>query len=292
MTLSIWAVCISPTVAQLTTEQQRPFAFSLVFSLGIGIGALGGLFGGRLPGWLAQHTHLSIDPLRLVLLVSCAIVLLGIFPVARLTFAKPNLTARARPTFLSPFLLRFLPAIALWGLVTGSFSPFANVYFAQHLHMPLPQIGNAFSLSQIAQVAAVLLAPLLFRRLGLVSGIVVTQISAALLLCLLASTHTPLGATIGYMGFTAFQWMNEPGLYSLLMDRVPAEQREGAAASNSLVMSASQALAAMLAGGAFARFGYPAPMLAIACIAAVAAAFFWYLVDAPSPSTALEHGRI
>jgi predicted MFS family arabinose efflux permease len=86
--------------------------------------------------------------------------------------------------------------------------------------------------------------------------------------------------------------MNEPGLYSLLMDRVPAEQREGAAASNSLVMSASQALAAMLAGGAFARFGYPAPMLAIACIAAVAAAFFWYLVDAPSPNPALEHGRI
>ena len=50
MVLSLWAVCISPTVAHTTSEQQRPFAFSLVFSLGIGVGALGGLAGSRLPG--------------------------------------------------------------------------------------------------------------------------------------------------------------------------------------------------------------------------------------------------
>jgi len=72
----------------------------------------------------------------------------------------------------------------------------------------------------------------------------------------IATTQT---LTVGYMAFTAFQWMNEPGLYSLLMDRVPPERPEGAAASNSLVTSASQALAAMLAGAAFARFGYPLP---------------------------------
>jgi predicted MFS family arabinose efflux permease len=94
------------------------------------------------------------------------------------------------------------------------------------------------------------------------------------------------------MGFTAFQWMNEPGLYSLLMDRVSPEQREGAAASHSLVMSASQALAAMLAGAAFARFGYPASMLSIASIAAIAAGLFWYLVGARRPQSALELHRI
>jgi predicted MFS family arabinose efflux permease len=297
ITLSIWAVCISPAVAQMTTERQRPFAFSLVFSLGIGVGALGGLFGGRLPGWLAHHTPFTADPLRLVLLLSCALVALGLWPVSRLRFDRPDLhtqalPTRARPALLSPFLLRFLPAIALWSLVTGSFSPFANVYFAHHMQMSLPQIGNAFSLSQIAQVAAVLLAPLLFRRFGLVTGIVFTQLSAATLLCILASIHSPLAATIGYMAFTAFQWMNEPGLFSLLMDRVPPDQREGAAASNSLVTSASQALAAMLAGAAFARFGYPAPMISIAVIATLAAALFWYLVGSRQPHTALELDRV
>ena len=292
ITLSIWAVCISPAVAQMTTERQRPFAFSLIFSLGIGVGALGGLFGGRLPGWFAHHPHFASEPQRLVLLLSCAVVAIGLWPVSRLHFIRPDLPTRARPTLLSPFLLRFLPAIALWSLVTGSFSPFANVYFAHHMQMSLPQIGNAFSLSQIAQVAAVLAAPLLFRRFGLVTGIVFTQLSAATLLCILASIHSPLAATIGYMAFTAFQWMNEPGIYSLLMDRVPPDQREAAAASNSLVSSASQALAAMLAGAAFARFGYPTPMISIAIIATLAAALFWYLVGSRQPRTALSLDRV
>jgi len=35
MTLSMWAVCLSPTVAQLTKERTRPFAFSLVLSVGM-----------------------------------------------------------------------------------------------------------------------------------------------------------------------------------------------------------------------------------------------------------------
>lgn len=292
--LSIWAVCVSPSVAQITTEEQRPFAFSLVFSLGIGVGALGGFLGGQLPGYLARHSLLRVpvEPYRLVLLLSCALVALGIWPVAHLTFTRPDLPQQARPSFLSPFLLRFLPAIAAWTLVTGSFSPFANVYFAQHLHMSLPQIGNAFSLSQLMQVAAVLAAPLLFRRWGLVSGIVFTQLAAATFLCVLASIHSPLAAILGYMAFAAFQWMNEPGLYSLLMDRVSPEQREGAAASNSLVISAASALAAMLAGAAFAKFGYPASMFTIAAIAVVAAVLFWRLVGSRSPEPALELNRI
>lgn len=292
--LSIWAVCISPCVAQMTTEEQRPFAFSLVFSLGIGVGALGGFLGGQLPGFLARHRILPFpaDPLRLVLLLSCALVALGIWPVARLSFTRPNLPQRARPTFLSPFLMRFLPAIAAWTLVTGSFSPFANVYFAQHLRMSLPQIGNAFSLGQLMQVVAVLAAPLLFRRWGLVSGIVFTQLAAATFLCVLAAIHSPLAATFGYMGFAAFQWMNEPGLYSLLMDRVSPDQREGAAASNSLVISATSALAAMVAGAAFTKFGYPASMFAIAAIAVFAAVLFWRLVGEQSPQPTLELDHI
>ena len=46
---SFYAVSIAPTVAQLTTDRARPFGFSLFFSLGIGIGVLAGLAGGRLP---------------------------------------------------------------------------------------------------------------------------------------------------------------------------------------------------------------------------------------------------
>ncbi|HEY6375381.1 MAG TPA: MFS transporter, partial [Edaphobacter sp.] len=138
VTLSAWAICLAPAVAQLTDERQRPFAFSLVFSLGIGVGALGGFVGSRLPGWLTSHHILfqRLQPDQLVLLCSCGIVALGLWPVTKLAFKHAPLPKRTRP-FLAPGLLRLLPAIAIWSLVTGSFSPFANVYFARHLRMSL-----------------------------------------------------------------------------------------------------------------------------------------------------------
>ena len=287
--LSAWAVCLSPAVANLAGEKQRPFAFSLLFSLGIGLGALGGFAGGRFPAWFTgHHVHLgALLPVQLVLLASCSIVAVGIWPAAKLRFIESNIAERPRP-LISPFLLRYLPAIAVWSLVTGSFSPLASVYLARHVHLSLPQIGNAFSLSQIAQVAAVLLAPMLFRRWGLVGGIVFTQVAAAILLLTLAASADPLAATASYICFSAFQWMNEPGLYSLLMNMVPTEARGGASASNSLVMSSSQAIAATLAGGAFVQYGYPVALRGIAVIALIAAALFWRMRTRPERESARE----
>ena len=280
-TLSAWAVCLSPVVAQLTNEKQRPVAFSLLLSLGIGLAALGGLAGSRLPALMSRHLRVgNLDPQQMVLLLSCGIVVFGIWPVAKLTLTRPRVVEKPRP-LVSPFLLRFLPAIAVWSLVTGSFSPLASVYLARHVHLSLRQIGNAFSLSQIAQVGAVLLAPFLFRRWGLVKGIVFTQVAAAALLLALSSIASPLAVTAAYVGFSAFQWMNEPGLYSLLMNMVPVDDRGGASASNSLVMSASQAVAATLAGAAFVRYGYPPVLRGIALIALLAATLFANLQHRP-----------
>lgn len=281
VTLSAWAVCLSPAVAQLTDEKHRPVAFSLLFSLGIGLGALGGFAGSRLPALAGNYLRVgNLQPEQLVLLLSCGIVAFGIWPVAKLSFTRPRAVEKPRP-LISPFMLRFLPAIAVWSLVTGSFSPLASVYLAKHVHLSLPQIGNAFSLSQIAQVGAVLLAPFLFRRWGLVKGIVFTQIAAAALLLALASIGSPLAAIAAYVGFSAFQWMNEPGLYSLLMNMVAVDDRGGASASNSLVMSASQAVAATLAGAAFVRYGYPPVLRGIALIALLAATLFANLQRRP-----------
>jgi MFS family permease len=52
VTLSLWAICIAPAVAQLTDERHRPFAFSLFFSLGIGVGSIAGLAGAACPACL------------------------------------------------------------------------------------------------------------------------------------------------------------------------------------------------------------------------------------------------
>ncbi len=277
--LSMWAIGIAPAVAQLTEEKHRPFAFSLFFSLGIGVGAIAGIVGGRLPGLLKTHTATTpvVNLEQAVLLLSCGVVAISLWPAMKLRLVHSVLPARSGP-LLSPFLLRFLPAIAVWSLVTGSFSPFANVYFSRHLHMALPEIGTVFSFSQLAQVVAVLAAPFVLRKWGMITGIVSMQCVTALCLFSLAMLHLPVEAGLVYIGFTAFQYMNEPGTYSLLMNGVAEEERGGAAASNSLVVSSMQMIGAALAGGVFSRFGYTSSLTGIGVIALIAAALFWFLL--------------
>ncbi len=78
-----------------------------------------------------------------------------------------------------PFLLRYLPAMALWAAVIAAFTPFANVYLSKNLHVPMTHIGLIFSVAQVVQFCVGLLTPVLFRRLGMVPGIVATQIATA-----------------------------------------------------------------------------------------------------------------
>jgi len=154
------------------------------------------------------------------------------------------------------FLLRFLPAMAIWSIATGAFSPFFNAYFSQYLHVPVQKIGLIFSASQFVQVGAILLAPVVFRKFGLVGGIMYMQIATALALTLLAKSSTVSVIAFTYAGFSALQWMSEPGMYTLLMNRVGPAERSGASALNALVIAGFQALAALVAGGSFVRYGY------------------------------------
>ena len=71
-----------------------------------------------------------------------------------------------------------------------------------------------------------------------------------------------------------FQFMSEPGLYSLLMSGVTKEEQSGASSLNFLVMCSVQTVAVTLAGSAYARFGYPPVLGAAACVALVAALLF------------------
>jgi Uncharacterised nucleotidyltransferase/Major Facilitator Superfamily len=277
--ITIWAVAISPAIAHLTDERSRPFGFSVVFSSGIGVGILANLAASRLPGFFIRlspslsATHAK----QVVLLVASAIVALGLIPLSMLQIEpQPSPEQKLYPR--NPFLLRFLAALAVWSLVTGSLSPLANVYFSQYLHTPLQQLGVIFSFSNLFQVLGILAAPFLFRKLGLVSGVACTQLAVALLLGFLAATSGALPAAMIYVCYTGFLWMSEPGMFSLLMSCVAPGERAGASALNFLVISVVQAGAVAATGVSFARYGYPAVLGTIAGVALVAAIAFWALL--------------
>jgi MFS family permease len=268
--MSSWGVCFLPAIARLTSDSNRTSAFSFIFSVSIGTSMLGGIICGYLRRILSMAgiALQVVDVKRLILLVASAIALFGLLPLFRLQLpadVAANLNATKQPRKLRrlqlpsirPFLLRFLVCMALWSAILAAFTPFANVYLARDLHMPMEQIGLLFSVVQLVQLCMGLLTPVVFRALGLVRGIAMTQIAAALLLCGMAAATSVRLAVVFYLTFSAVQWMCSPGLYNLLMSETPDAERSSAAATTLFLNSLASSGATAGAGLLFTRFGYP-----------------------------------
>ncbi len=291
LAMCCWGICFLPAVARLTTEKNRTTGFSLIFSASIAASAFGGVVCGYLPKWL-ELTGIAMqgaEVKRLILLASCGLAALGLIPTIRLTL-PPQTEGEADTEFephgpgwfqnlrLAPFLLRFLPLMALWSAVQAGFTPFANIYLSIDLQIPMTQIGLIFSTVQIVQFCLGLIAPFVFRALGLVNGVAATQIFAAIALGCLAGTHNSNLAILSYLIFAAAQWMSAPGLYNLLMNETPDKDRSMASAMTMLCNALAGSAATAGAGILFTSFGYPRVLFGIAGLALAVAALFRLMI--------------
>ena len=287
--LSAWGVCLSPAVASLTTDDQRQRGFSITFAFGIGLAGLGALAAGFLPGFL-QRTRLAPDLAhaeRYVLLLAVTVASLSLIPLSGLSLPPPPPRLRLVPP-TSSFLRTFLPAIAVWSLVTGALPPFASVFFVHHLGLSLQAMGSIFSLSQAIQFGAILGAPFLFRRIGSGHGILLTQLTTAAALLLLTAARSATSAGWLYWVYMGAQCMNEPALYGLLMDRVPAEDRGGASSYAFFVTAAAHIVASAVVGILIVRVGYSFVLCGAGGLAVVAALLFRRLTRSKLSDTAVE----
>jgi hypothetical protein len=169
---------------------------------------------------------------------------------------------------------RFLLSLVGFNLAAGAFNPFFNTFFALHVGASVKEIGALFSMGQVAQVAAILAAPALLRKAGLVNGVMATQIATGIALAGLASLSGIWACATAYAAYTAFQYMSEPGVYTLLMGRVKAHEQNGASSLNFLATFTAHAFAATVAGAAFSEFGYPRVIAVLAALAIVSALVF------------------
>jgi MFS family permease len=208
-------------------------------------------------------------------LLASGIILAGAIPIAKLQLGSWEGTGKRKIRLFNPFLVRFLPPFMIWNIVLGSFAPFAPVYLQRHLGSSLQHIGIIFSLSQLAQFSAVLLAPLLYRKSGRVAGVAFAQLCTGIaLVCVAAAGNA--GIAIGcYLGFSALQWMSGPGIYSLLMENVPDEERSTASAFQNISGALCQAATAAVTGYCIVRFGYATVLYGNAGAAGIAAILFF-----------------
>jgi predicted MFS family arabinose efflux permease len=258
---------MAPAVASAVEEKRRPRAFSIFFAVMFALGIAGYWAGGQLP----RLVHSK----RMALLVAAAIVTLALGPASRLRSA-PAVPQGERIYPRGPFLRRYLASLAVWSAAVGAFNPFANAYFAR-LGYSAGQIGAIFSRAQVPQAAIVLLAPWVFRKAGLTTGIALMMMAAAAALGGLAAQPAGLAPAI-FIAYMSFQWMSEPGMNTLLMNHVAERERGGASSLNMLVFFSAQALASFVSGRCLSRFGYGAVLAAATGLAVAAAGLFRFLL--------------
>lgn len=290
--MSCWGVCFLPAVARLTTESNRTSGFSLIFSASVGSSMLGGVVCGYLKDWLQRIGIImgSADVKEAILLLSCGTALLGLFPALRLPIsvathdgkrsdAGPIWRTAWRTLATSPFLIRFLPLMALWVAFLGAFTPFANVYLSRDLHVPMEHIGVIFSTAQVLQLCMGIVTPIVCRFTGLIKGICLTQAVAALVLACMAGARSGAWGVAFYLIFSAAQWMSSPGLYNLLMNET-SESNHSNGAALTLFCNALLGSAATAGGGVlFTHFGYPPVLVGLAIFALMIAALFYFLIS-------------
>lgn len=276
---SLWAVALPAVVAQITNSSNRAFAFSVIFAAGIGFGVVAGVAGGYLPKLLLllPAVHTAVGAKRAALLFGIGLAALALWPASRLKLNAPHV-AEKRVYPRNRFVMRFFPALAIWSFATGAFGPFFNAYFSQQLHVSVEHIGAIFAGAQLVQVLAILITPALFRSFGMINGIAYTQFACAASLGWLGASRGGWSSSIAYASYTGFEWMSDPGMYTLLMTRVRESDRAGASALNVLVASGAQAIAAAVTGVAFARFGYPVVIAAIVAAIILSGCMFLFLL--------------
>ncbi len=214
---SLYVVSLAPAIARLTNDKARSIGFSISTASSIALGILGGWLGGHLPGWMGGKQP--------AMLAGCALMALALGPSALLRIAPaPAEDAKLYPR--NRFVVRFLLVWAIWNLATGAFNPFFTTFFAR-LHTPVDRIGLIMSGSQLAQVVALTLAPFVLRRMGLVNGTAAMLMATALAMGGLATGPAGWAAAGVFMTYTSCQWMSDPGINTLLMDRVREQERCG-----------------------------------------------------------------
>jgi len=263
---SMWAVIIAPAIAAAVPEKRRPSAFSMFFASMVATGVAGSWVGGHLPS--------LIHGTQAALLMSGVLVFAALIPAWRLHVISDTASESGPMWPRSRFLKRYLSALAVWQLAIGAFNPFANVFFVR-LGYSAARIGSLFSVTQLTQAGAVLLAPVVIRRAGLVRATAAMMAATALGLWGMSAGAIPVAAYTWYM---SLQCMGEPGMNTLLMNNVKETERSGASSLNYLVAFAANAVAAYAAGHMFGPLGYRPVLAGAGVLVLMAAAMFGWLM--------------
>jgi len=285
MVLTIFRLSIAPVVMKESATERRPFLFSASFGVFFLSAILGSAVGGALPHLVHVVAPGSSQALRLSLFAAAAITLASAFPFLAMRTGEERSGAAARPGALEQIKdlleidwglhLKLIVPSAMIGLGAGLIIPFLNLYFKDRFGLTEGAIGILFSVMQGFMVAGNLFGPAVSRRLGLVLGVVATQLLSVPFMIVLAVSHLfPLVALCFFLRGGLMN-MNQPLVSHFAMEVVP--ERDHAVTNSLLSLSwyLAWTVSAEMGGALIERKGYEEPLLIAAALYVGASVLYW-----------------
>ena len=238
-----------PFLAENSNNKERVHMFSIHFALMTVANVIGSLFGGIIADTLEIVFSLGAEEsIRWALLIGAAIFTLGIMPLFKLQNnpSKPiqilNTTDDLEPVTDSEpeadnnlkrnliLIFHFSFASLLIGLGSGLVIPYLNLYFSNRFDASNAFIGLILSLGSGMTAVAMLIGPILVKKVGKVKALIMFQLLSIPFLILTAFTTSLLLASVGFLMRQALMNAGNP-IQSAIAMEIVADKYKGLANS-------------------------------------------------------------
>lgn len=233
-----------PWLAENSNPKQRVHLFSLHSAIMTAANVIGSLLGGTLTDFFTLFAS-ELSAIRFTLIIGSIFYLIAFFPILKMV-EQPK--AQEDKTEKIPFrqfvvanksgfkiIALFAVAQLLIGFGSGLVIPYLNLYFADRFEASNSIIGLIISLGQAATAVAMIIGPLVVKKVGEVRAVVYLQLSSLPFLLLTAYTENLLLASIGFLFRQALMNAGNPIQASLMMSKVDNSMKGLANSINQMV---------------------------------------------------------
>lgn len=257
-----------PFLAENSKSNERVHMFSMHFALMTIANVIGSLFGGVIADVLQVVLLLeAAEAIRWALLMGAIIFSIGLIPLFKLKNKVPEPVQVTAPmknpiskaeTGLKRnliYIFHFSFASLLIGLGSGLVIPYLNLYFSNRFDASNAYIGLVLSLGSAMTAVAMLIGPLLVKKVGKVKALILFQLLSIPFLMLTAYTTSLLLASIGFLIRQALMNAGNPIQSAVAMEVVSDKYKGLANSVNQTVFQIGWATMGPIAAGLVMTFG-------------------------------------
>ncbi|WP_079507063.1 MFS transporter [Mesobacillus jeotgali] len=256
-------VSIIPWLAENSLPEQRVHLFSIHFAAMTAANVVGSLLGGVLTD-LFSISLPALDSIRYTLIVGSGLFLSALLPISRLREVRRGKQENGKLMEIKKgiinkasfkIILLFAVAQLMIGFGAGLVIPYLNLYFADRFMASNSLIGLVISLGQGATALAMIIGPIVVRRLGEVRAVVVLQMLSLPFLLLTAYTQHFWLAALGFLFRQALMNAGNPIQMSLMMSKVDDSMKGLANSVNQMVFNLGWAVMGPVSTGIVLKYG-------------------------------------